>query len=71
MAHTKHSYSRDLYSYRIRGVAMDLNMYKVIYIDWKGRTLTMYLHGYNEKDVEEQAMVAQGVFKISKISVVQ
>ncbi len=50
---------------------MDLNMYKVIYIDWKGRTLTMYLHGYNEKDVEEQGMVAQGVFKISKISVVQ
>lgn len=50
---------------------MDLNMYKVIFIDWKGRTLTMYLHGYSEKDVEEQAMVAQGVFKISKISVVQ
>lgn len=49
---------------------MDLNMYKVIYIDWKGRTLTMYLHGYNQKDVEEQAMVAQGVFKISKIYVV-
>lgn len=50
---------------------MNLNMYKVIYIDWKGRTLTMYLHGYNQKDVEERAMVAQGVFKISKISVVQ
>ena len=50
---------------------MNLNLYKVIYIDWKGRTLTMYLHGYNQKDVEEQAMVAQGVFKISKISVVQ
>lgn len=50
---------------------MDLNMYKVIYIDWKGRTLTMYLHGYNEKEVEEQAMVAQGVFKISEISEVQ
>lgn len=50
---------------------MDLNMYKAIYIDWKGRTLTMYLHGYNEKDVEEQAIVAQGMFKISKISVVQ
>lgn len=71
MAHAKHSHSRNLYPSRIRGVGMDLNMYKVIYIDWKGRTLTMYLHGYNEKDVEEQAMVAQGVFKISKISVVQ
>lgn len=71
MAHAKHSHSRNLHPSRIRGIAMDLQMYKVIYIDWKGRTLSMYLHGYNEKDVEEQAMVAQGVFKIIKISVVQ
>lgn len=71
MANTKHSHSRNLYPSRIRGIAMGLNIYKVIYIDWKGRTLTMYLQGYNEKDVEEQAMVAQGVFKISKISMVQ
>ncbi|OJG43289.1 hypothetical protein RV03_GL002949 [Enterococcus gallinarum] len=40
-------------------------------MDWKGRHAVMYLHGYSRSEVEKQAMVAQGVFKIMKIIEVQ
>lgn len=46
-------------------------MYKIDYVDWKGLNAVMYLHGYSRSEVEKQAMVAQGVFKITKITVSQ
>ncbi|MDN3168391.1 DUF669 domain-containing protein [Enterococcus faecalis] len=42
-----------------------------ITVDWKGRHAVMYLHGYSYSEIEQQAMVAQGVFKIMKITVSQ
>lgn len=50
---------------------MRVQMYKIDYVDWKGRNAVMYLYGYSRSEVEKQAMVAQGVFKITKITVSQ
>jgi hypothetical protein len=46
-----------------------MKQYKVDYVDWKGRDAVMYLHGYSYSEIEQMAMVAQGVFKITKITV--
>ena len=50
---------------------MVLRQYRVDYVNWKGRPAVLYLHGYSYSEIEQQAMVAQGVFKIMKITVSQ
>lgn len=50
---------------------MRVQIYRIDYVDWKGSNAVMYLHGYSKSEVEEQAMVAQGVFKIMKITLSQ
>lgn len=42
-------------------------MFKVEFVDYKGRDRTEFIFAKNEKEAEEAAMVMQGVFKIKKV----
>ena len=50
---------------------MGLRQYRVEYVDLKCSQAVLYIHGYSYSEIEQQAMVAQGVFKIMKITVSQ
>lgn len=44
-------------------------MYKIDYIDWKGRPAVCWLCAKNKQSATEMAMVMQGVYKIIKVGV--
>lgn len=44
-----------------------MSMYKVKYVDWKGRDSFCWLCAISEQEAAEMAMVMQGVYKITSV----
>lgn len=44
-----------------------MHMYKVKYVDWKGRDSFCWLCAISEQEATEMAMVMQGVYKIISV----